>query len=113
MALLLHGRYASSPLDTDGLLLWNINLLNFHVQSSCNDIVVTLGVAISLGILGTTYCDLGELSKAEQLLQKSVDINRRVIDPSILERESLKPCSVEWKGWLESFSQQERHWKVH
>ena len=43
--------------------------------------MVISGVAISLGILGTTYCDLGELSKAEQLLQKSVDINRRVNGP--------------------------------
>ena len=48
-----------------------------------NDIVIryTSGVAISLGILGTTYCDLGKLSKAEQLLQKSVDINRKVNGP--------------------------------
>ena len=38
-------------------------------------------MAISLGILGATYCDLGELSKAEELLQKSVDINRKVNGP--------------------------------
>ena len=43
--------------------------------------IITLDVAVSLGILGTTYCDLGELSKAEQLLQKSVDINVTVNGP--------------------------------
>ena len=46
--------------------------------------MVTLDVAISLGILGTTYCDLGELSKAEQLLQKSVHINMTVNGPKYI-----------------------------
>ena len=36
------------------------------------------GVAIALGILGTTYCDLGELSKAQELLESSVEINKAI-----------------------------------
>ena len=53
----------------------SINVLCTHT------VMVTLDVAISLGVLGTTYCDLGELSKAELLLQKSVDINMTVNGP--------------------------------
>ena len=34
------------------------------------------GVAVGLGILGSTYCDLGELAKAKGLLEKSVRINQ-------------------------------------
>lgn len=72
-----------------------------------------IGVAISLGILGTTYCDLGELSKAEELLQKSVDINRKVNGPRHIGTGIAQPSLAEWRDWLESCSQQERHWRVH
>ena len=33
---------------------------------------------MALGVLGSTYSDLGELSKAQKLLEKSVEINKAV-----------------------------------
>lgn len=39
------------------------------------------GVAIALGILGSTYCDLGELTKAQHLLENSVEINIAINGP--------------------------------
>ena len=39
---------------------------------------IHVGVAIALGILGTTYSDLGELTKAQELLESSVEINKAI-----------------------------------
>ena len=44
-------------------------------------IVCSVGVAIVLGILGSTYSDLGELSKARTLLERSVEMNKATNGP--------------------------------
>ena len=35
-------------------------------------------IAIALSILGTTYCDMGEFSQSQDLLEESLAINRKV-----------------------------------
>ena len=67
--------YGSAHPGRSSKYMQSINILCTH------NVMVTLDVAVSLSVLGTTYCDLGELSKAELLLQKSVDINMAVNGP--------------------------------
>lgn len=51
-------------------------------------------MAIALGVLGTSYCDLGELGKARELLESSVEINSAISG----EWQGSGPLCCLWAG---------------
>ena len=51
---------------------------NFTVHISVSTMNIITGVAIALGILGSTYFEMGEFSQSHDLLNSSVTINRTV-----------------------------------
>ena len=45
-------------------------------MNTCTRVVLSSGMAIALGVLGTAYSDLGQLDTARELLQRSVRMNQ-------------------------------------